>query len=73
MSFREDVFGSFVEIINMVIIMNLFSQEYLKHKVRLIICIFIMSVIIGVIDMMNYNVHACQDTNLEILSYELLS
>ncbi|MBE6033125.1 MAG: GHKL domain-containing protein [Clostridiales bacterium] len=53
MSFREDVFGSFVEIINMVILMSLFSREYLKHKIRLIICIFIMSVIIGVIDLMD--------------------
>nr|WP_315023132.1 GHKL domain-containing protein [uncultured Aminipila sp.] len=53
MSFKEDIFGTFVEILNMVMLMNLFSQDYLKHKIKLIVSVFIMSVIIGVIDLMN--------------------
>lgn len=52
MSFTEDIFGSFVEIVNTVILMSLFSQEYLKNKMKLVIAIGIMSVLIALLDLL---------------------
>lgn len=51
MSFTEDMFGTFVEILMTVFLMNLFSQEYLKNKIKLIVSIAIISVIIAMIDL----------------------
>lgn len=53
MSFTEDIFGSFVEIINMLLLMRLFSQEYFKYKVKLIVAIISISVIISLVDLLN--------------------
>ncbi|WP_312647934.1 sensor histidine kinase [Aminipila sp.] len=53
MSFKEDIFGSFVEILNTVILMSLFSQQYFKSKIKLLTSIAIMSVMIGVLDLMD--------------------
>ncbi|MHC1724037.1 MAG: sensor histidine kinase [Aminipila sp.] len=53
MSFTEDIFGSFVEIVNTVILMSLFSQEYFKNKIKLIVAIAIMSVLIALLDLLD--------------------
>lgn len=52
MSFTEDIFGSFVEIVMTVFLMNLFSQEYLKNKIKLTVAIAIISIIIAVVDLL---------------------
>ncbi|QHI71847.1 sensor histidine kinase [Aminipila terrae] len=51
MSFTQDIFGSFVEFLNTVILMSLFSQEYFKNKIKLISSMIIVSVIIGILDL----------------------
>ncbi len=51
MSFKEDIFGSFVEIVNTVILMSLFSQEYFKHKIKMLLSIGILSIIVALLDL----------------------
>lgn len=52
MSFTEDIFGTFVEMVMTVFLINLFSQEYLKNKIKLTVSIAIISVMIAVVDLL---------------------
>lgn len=51
MSFTEDVFGTFIEVINTVLLMNVLSQDYLKKKVRLTIAMVLASIGVGLLDL----------------------
>lgn len=52
MSFTQDILGTFIEIINTVILMSVFSEEYFKSKIKLIGSIIIMSLIIAGLDLL---------------------
>lgn len=65
MSFKEDMFGTFVEIINTVILMNIFSQEYFKSKMKLIVAIASMSVLIAILDLI-------ETPSISLLNYILV-
>mgnify|MGYP000848844913 CR=1 FL=1 len=51
MSLTEDIFGTFVEVLNTVIIMSLFSPDYFKSKIKLMVSAVIISIIVGVLDL----------------------
>ncbi|MBN7771949.1 sensor histidine kinase [Clostridium aminobutyricum] len=52
MTFTQDIFGSFVEMISTVTLMNLFNQEYLRNKIRLISACIVISVIVAILDLL---------------------
>lgn len=52
MSLIEDFIGTFVETLMLLILMNLFSREYFKNKIRLIISITLISVGVALLDIL---------------------
>ncbi len=53
MSFTEDFIGTFIEVWMTVILMNLFSQKYLKEKAKLIFSIVLISLLVSLFDLLH--------------------
>lgn len=53
MSFTQDYVGTFIEVLMTAFLMNLFSEDYMKNKLRIGAIIALVSLVVAILDVLN--------------------
>ncbi|QIB68482.1 GHKL domain-containing protein [Aminipila butyrica] len=73
MSFTEDLIGTLAEVLMTVFIMNLFSQQYLRHKVRLAAAIVSIALIVSCLDLLELSITTILNFVVEVIVFRLIA